>query len=750
MSKEDILRKMKNIFLLAMAIMLLGFSQNSRPTQLTIDQKIDALLAKMTIEEKLGQLNQLSADGEWNSDKTAMGITVEQTALLKQGQVGSFLNATGSEATKEIQRIAVEDTRLKIPLLFAYDVIHGYRTIFPIPLAEACTWDPQLLQQSAHVAAVEASSAGLHWTFAPMVDIARDPRWGRIMEGSGEDPVLGSRIAAARVKGFQGTTLNDPGSIMACAKHFAAYGAAEAGRDYNTVDISERTLREIYLPPFKAAVEADASTVMTSFNEIAGVPSTANKKLVTTILRKEFGFQGFVVSDWTSIAELVAHGIAADRAEAGTLSLNAGVDMDMVSEIYVKDLPELIRANQISQKIIDLAVRRVLRKKFELGLFDNPYRNSDLEREKRTILNPDHRELARKVAQKSIVLLKNEEGLLPLSKSIRTLAVIGPLADNKKELLGSWNALGKEEDVITVMEGIRQKVSSETKILYGKGCDIQEACGPDLDEAKRVANSADAVIVVVGESAAMSGEAASKVNIDLPGHQQELVREIYQTGKPLIVVLMNGRPLTISWIADNVPAILETWFLGIEAGNAIADILFGDVNPSGKLPVTFPRNVGQIPIYYNHKNTGRPAADDMYTSKYIDSPEGPLYPFGFGLSYTSFAYENINVSPKQISNKGNVAISVDVTNTGTRAGEEIVQLYIQDKVASVTRAIKELKDFKKLNLQPGEKTTVHFTLSPEQLAFYNSDMKWTIEPGVFSVFVGRNSQDTLQDEFELR
>lgn len=704
----------------------------------------------MTIEEKLGQLNQLSADGEWNSDKTAMGINAEQTKLVKKGLVGSFLNAVGSETTREIQRLAVEETRLRIPLIFAYDVIHGYRTIFPIPLAEACTWDPELLQQTAHAAAVEASASGLHWTFAPMVDIARDPRWGRIMEGSGEDPILGSRIAAARVKGFQGTKLNDRDSIMACAKHFAAYGAAEAGRDYNTVDISERTLRETYLPPFKAAVDAGVKTVMTSFNEIGGTPSTANKTLIARILRKEFGFHGVVVSDWTSINELIMHGVASDRIEAGTLALNAGVDMDMVSEIYTKDLSALVRANRISQKTVDDAVRRVLRAKFELGLFDDPYRNSDIEHEKVTILNPDHRALARKVAQKSIVLLKNEKDILPLNKNIGTLAVIGPLADNQKELLGSWSALGKSEDVITVMEGIRKKASTQTKILYSKGCDIQEKCSADLAEAKQLANQADALVVVIGESAAMSGEAASKVNLDLPGHQEELVRELYQTGKPLIVVLMNGRPLTISWIAEKVPAILETWFLGVEAGNAIADVLFGDINPSGKLPITFPRNVGQIPIYYNHKNTGRPITDDMYTSKYIDSPQTPLYPFGYGLSYSTFAYKNINVNPRQISRTQKLVVSVDVTNTGKVAGEETVQLYVQDKVASVTRPVKELKDFKKIHLEAGKKATVQFTVTPEQLAFYNLDMKWSIEPGKFNVFVGGNSQDVLQSEYELR
>jgi beta-glucosidase len=750
--------KMKRILFSSQLIFLLSFflfsigsvqPQTSKASKLSIERKIDSLLAKMTIEEKFGQLNQIAGGGEWNTEHTSIGITKEQEDLVKKGLVGSFLSVVGAETTRKIQQIAVEKSRLKIPLMFGYDVIHGYRTIFPTPLAEACTWDPELLSQSARVAAIEASSSGLHWTFAPMVDIARDPRWGRIMEGSGEDPYLGSVIAAARVKGFQGEKLDAQGSILACAKHFAAYGGAEAGRDYNTVDISERTLREIYLPPFKAAVDAGVGSFMTSFNEIAGVPSTANRRLLTKILRDEWGFQGFVISDWTAVNELLMHGIAASRAEAGVLALKAGTDIDMVSEIYVKDLPALLREGRVSQATVDEAVRRVLRAKFKLGLFENPYRSSDIEREKRLILHPEHRELARKVAQESIVLLKNENDYLPLNETMRTIAVLGPLADNREELLGGWAALGKPENVVTVLEGIRQKVSAETKIVYAKGCEIDKECGSALSEAKNIASNADVAIVVVGEAAAMSAEAASRSNISLPGEQEQLIKIIQETGKPVIVVLMNGRPLAIPWVAENVPVILETWFLGVEAGNAIADVLFGDVNPSGKLTVSFPRSVGQIPIYYNHKNSGRPVSDDKYTSKYIDVLETPLYPFGFGLSYTTFAFDNLQVFPAKLKQNGELKITVDVTNTGKSEGEEVVQLYIQDKVASVTRPVKELKAFQKISLAPGEKKAVNFVITTQQLAFYNLEMKWGVEPGTFAVFVGGNSRDVLSSEFEL-
>lgn len=715
----------------------------------TVEERIDSLLAQMTTAEKFGQLNQLSGGGTWNEAHTAVGISPEQEELVRKGLVGSFLNVTGAEKTRQAQRIAVEESRLGVPLIFGFDVIHGYRTIFPVPLAEASTWDPELVKNAARVAAIEASAAGLHWTFAPMVDIARDARWGRIVEGSGEDPYLGSLLASARVKGFQGDTFEIQGSILACAKHFAAYGGAEGGRDYNIVDISERTLHEIYLPPFKAAVDAGVQTIMTSFNEIAGVPSTGNRKLVTAVLRNQWGFKGFVVSDWTSVNELRMHGIAGTRAEAGRLALNAGVDMDMESKIYVNDLAELLRQNRILQQTLDESVRRILLAKFKLGLFENPYRYSDPEREKRMILHPEHRSVARKVAQKSIVLLKNENNILPLSKNVRSIALLGPLADEKQELLGPWNGIGKAEDVIAVLQAMRSKVSAQTEIRYAKGCGLLEECGPGIAEAKSLASKADAVVLAVGEPHVWSGEAASRSNIDLPGNQEKLVRAVCETRKPVIVILMNGRPLTIPWIAENIPAILETWFLGVEAGNAIADVLFGDVNPGGKLPVTFPRTIGQIPIYYNHKNTGRPVSNDKFTSKYLDIPNTPLYPFGFGLSYTSFAYSNLNVNPPRIGPQERLAISIEVKNTGSRSGEEVIQLYIQDKVASVTRPVKELKDFQKITLRPGEKKTATFSISPEQLSFYNQDMNRITEPGAFAVYVGPNSRDVLQAEFEL-
>jgi beta-glucosidase len=716
----------------------------------SIEERIESILEKMTIEEKFGQLNQLTALGEWNAEKTSSSITKEQAELVRKGLVGSFLNVVGAQSTREIQRIAVEESRMKIPLIFGYDVIHGLRTIFPMPLAESCTWDPDLLQRSARVAAIESSAAGIHWTFAPMVDIARDPRWGRIMEGSGEDPYLGSLIGAARVKGFQGANLHEKDSILACAKHYAAYGGAEAGRDYNTVDISERTLHEIFLPPFQATVKAGVGSFMTSFNEIGGIPSTANKILLTTILRKNWGFNGFVVSDYTAVAELQQHGIAGSRVEAGILALNAGTDMDMVSEIYLKDLPQALQDNKISTQTVDEAVRRILRAKFQLGLFDDPYRNSDPEREKRFILHPDHRKLAREVAQQSIVLLRNERSLLPIKKNTQTIAVIGPLADNKDELLGGWAAIGKPEDGISVLDSIKKKVSAQTKVEYAKGCELEGECGSTLMEAEQLAARADVAIVVVGEAAAMSAEAASRSNIDLPGKQEELLRAIHKTGKPFVVVLMNGRPLTIPWISENAPAILETWFLGVEAGNAIADVLFGDVNPSGKLTVSFPRNVGQIPIYYNHKNTGRPPGEEKYTSKYLDVPVTPLYPFGFGLSYTTFEYANLQINPKQISGDQEVTITVEVRNAGKREGRETVQLYLHDRVASVTRPVKELKAFQKIKLAAGNKTTVTFKVTPDQLAFYNLEMKRVIEPGMFGVFVGGNSEDVLKGEFELK
>lgn len=721
----------------------LGSTQPSRQIHVaTIDRKVDSVLVLMTLEEKAGQLNQLAGLGDGE-------LSEERKQLLQKGLLGSLLNVVGAETTRKVQQIAVQESRLGIPLIFGLDVIHGFRTIFPIPLAEASTWDPAAVEQAARIAATEAAAAGIHWTFAPMVDIARDPRWGRIAEGSGEDPYLGSLMAAARVRGFQGNDLRDAASLLACAKHFAAYGGAEAGRDYNTVDVSERTLREIYLPPFKAAVEADVGSLMTSFNEIAGIPSTANLWLLTDLLRNEWRFTGFVVSDWTAIAELQPHGLAASRSEAGKRALEAGVDMDMVARIFENELVPLVREKKIPEALLDQAVRRMLRAKFELGLFDDPYRNCDPAREKSVMLNKAHIDFARQIAQKSLVLLKNEKNLLPLSRQIKTVAVLGPLADDKAAPLGPWAAVGKPEDVVTILQGLKNKVGAQTKILYAKGCGVNDSSRAGFAEAHRLARQADAVILVVGEDASMSGEAASRSNLNLPGVQEEFVRAIHATGKPMIMVLLNGRPLVLSWAAENLPAIVETWFLGIQHGNAVADVLFGDANPSGKLPVTFPRALGQVPIYYNHKNTGRPITADKFTSKYLDIPNSPLYPFGYGLSYSTFAYGNLRLSASQIKRQDSLRVSVAVKNTGAMKGDEIVQLYVQDEFGNVTRPVKELKDFRRISLHAGETRTVEFVLNPEQLAFYNLAMKRVIEPGTFKVFVGTNSAEVAEARFEV-
>ncbi|MDZ7288551.1 MAG: beta-glucosidase BglX [candidate division KSB1 bacterium] len=716
------------------------------PKRLTIsavDRKIDSLLAIMTLEEKLGQLNQLS--GNWNRD-----IRDEQKTLVQRGLIGSLLNVVGAEVTRKIQQIAVQESRLGIPLIFGLDVIHGFRTTFPIPLAEASTWDPAAVEQAARIAAIEATAAGIHWTFAPMVDIARDPRWGRIAEGSGEDPHLGAIMAAARVRGFQGSDLREATSLLACAKHFAAYGGAEAGRDYNTVDVSERTLREIYLPPFKAAVDAGVGSLMSSFNEISGIPSTANRWLLTDLLRNEWGFKGFVVSDWGAIQELQPHGVAATRTDAGMLALQAGVDMDMQSRIYQNEMIAVVQEKKISEEIVNHAVRRVLQTKFNLGLFDNPYRNCNPTLEKEILLSKQHVDFARHVAQKSIILLKNEKNLLPLSKQLKTIAVFGPLADDRDAPLGPWRAAGNKDDVVTVLQGIKNKVPASTKILYAKGCDITGNSTAGFAEAQRLAKQSDVVILVVGENAGMSGEAASRSNLDLPGVQEEFVQTIAALGKPTVMMLMNGRPLAISRLAERVPVILETWFLGVQHGNAVADILFGEANPSGRLPVTFPRSVGQVPIYYNHKNTGRPFAEkDRFTSKYLDIPNTPLYPFGYGLSYAKFEYGNLRLSANSIKMQDSLRVSVTVRNAGKMKGDEIVQLYVQDEYASVTRPVKELKDFRRIPLDAGEAKTVEFVLQPEQLAFYNQEMKLVVEPGSFKVMVGTNSTEVLEARFEL-
>ncbi len=679
---------------------------------------IASLVARMTLEEKLGQLNLPSVDNQ---------PSPAQLEQVRKGLIGGFLNLAGAQATRDAQRIAVTESRLHIPLLLGLDVIHGYRTIFPIPLAEAATWDAAAAESTARAAAREAAAAGVNWTFAPMVDIARDPRWGRIAEGAGEDPYLGSAMAAARVRGFQGKDLRAPDAVMATVKHFAAYGGAEGGRDYNTVDLSERTLREIYLPPYRAGVDAGAGSIMTSFNEIGGIPSHANRWLVTTLLRDEWKFSGFVVSDWTGVEELRNHGVAGSRADAGKVALEAGVDMDMVSRIYLEDLPALVRAGRIPMATVDAVVRRVLAAKRALGLFDDPYRGSSVERERSVLLAPAQRQLARAVAQEAIVLLKNDGNLLPLGATRHTLAVIGPLADDHVAALGSWAGRGDPHDAVTPLEGIKTRAGTGSEVRYAKGCGIVDSATGGFAEAVALARQADVALLVLGEAG-----------------------DVQATGTPVVLILMNGRPLTVQWAADHVPAILEAWALGVETGPALAAVVFGDVSPSGKLPVTFPRAVGQIPIYYNHQNTGRPSGADKYTSKYTDLPSSPLFPFGFGLSYTSFEYKDLKLSAPSIPPGGTIKVSVTVTNTGAREGAEVAQLYVHDEVASVTRPVRALAGFRRVSLKPGESRPVEFELTPKELGLYDQRMKFVVEPGKFRVYVGGSSVEGLEGEFEVR
>jgi beta-glucosidase len=713
-----------------------------------ITRKIDSVLSMMTLEEKVGQLMQITGFGEFTGP-----VSDDHNYLdpLKNGRIGSMLNVNGAAYTRKLQQVAVEETRLGIPLIFGYDVIHGYRTIFPVPLAETASWDMELIETSARIAATEAAAAGQHWTFAPMVDIARDPRWGRIMEGAGEDPYLGSLVAAARVKGFQGNDLTAPNTIVACAKHFAAYGAAMAGKDYNTVDISSHTLHEIYLPPFKAAVDAGVETFMSSFNEINGVPATANRYILTDLLKKEWQFRGFIVSDWSSIRELIPHGVAKNDYEAGYLAMNAGVDMDMMGLIYDPQLFQLLDEGKVTQTRLDDAVRRILRVKFKLGLFDDPYRYCNEEREREVILSEEHLEIARDVARKSIVLLKNENNLLPLNPDrVNTIALVGPMADTQFDLIGEWSARGNPEEAASLLVGLTSSLEGKTKIIHARGCNITGEDKNGFPEAIRAARAADVVIAAVGESKFMSGEALCRSDIGLPGVQKELLIELQKTGKPIVVVLMNGRPLAIPWVKENVPAILETWFLGTQAGPAITDVLLGKYNPSGKLPVTFPVSVGQIPIFYSHKNTGRPPIPGIrWNSKYLDIPVEPLFPFGYGLSYTTFEYSELTLSDTTLVPDGELTVEVTVKNTGDVDGEEIIQLYIRDLVGSVTRPVLELKGFSKERIAPGESVTVQFSLTEEDLKFYDINMELTAEPGDFEVFIGPNSADLKKATFRF-
>ncbi len=729
-----------------------------------IERRIDELLKQMTLDEKVGQLNLYSSTFDVTGPPPAAGANERRYQDIRSGLVGGMLNVTGAEATRRAQQLAVDNSRLGIPLIFGFDVIHGYRTMLPIPLADAASWDLEAVNAAARVAAAEASAAGLHWTFAPMLDVSRDARWGRVMEGAGEDPYLVSRIAEARVRGFQGEDLSAVDTVAACAKHFAGYGFAEAGRDYNTVDISERTLQEVVLPPFRAAVQAGVATVMNAFNEIGGVPATADSRLLREVLMGDWGFQGFVVSDWDSIGELVPHGVAADKAEAARLAIGAGSHMDMETSAYRDHLAALVRDGAVEERLLDDAVRRVLRVKFALGLFDDPYRYSDAARERGELGKPEHLAVAREVARKSIVLLKNEGGLLPLDGDSGTLAVIGPLAADKDTPLGSWRGRAIEGSAVSLLEGIEAAVGPEVEVIHAEGAPLSVGRRTFFHElsfnrddrsgfaaAVEAAREADRVVLALGEDAWQSGEGRSQVDIGLKGVQDELLEAVLEANPNVVVVLMSGRPLAIPRLAERVPAILQTWHLGSQAGHAIADVLLGDYNPSGKLPVSFPRSVGQLPIYYNHKHTGRANPQEMvFWSHYTDSPNSPLYPFGHGLSYTTFDYSELDLSAEEIDREGSLEVRVTVTNSGERAGAEVVQLYIRDLVASATRPVKELKGFEKIELAPGESREVSFEITAETLAFYTPRGAWEAEPGEFRVFVGTSSESVQEAGFTLR
>lgn len=718
-----------------------------------MDRFIADLMAKMTLDEKIGQLTLLTSN--WESTGPTMRDSYKED--IRAGRVGAIFNAYTARYTRELQALAVEGTRLKIPLLFGYDVIHGHRTIFPISLGEAASWDLPAIEKAARISAIEASAEGIHWTFSPMVDIARDPRWGRISEGAGEDVYLGSQIAKARVRGYQGSDLSRPDTILATAKHFAAYGAAQAGRDYHTVDISERTMRDVYLPPFKAAAEAGAATFMTAFNEYDGVPASGSRYLLTDVLRKQWGFRGFVVTDYTSINEMVPHGYARDLKQAGEQALNAGVDMDMQGAVFMENLGRSVAEGKVDTARIDAAVRAILEMKYRLGLFDDPYRYADAAREKATIYKPEFLEAARDVARKSIVLLKNKDDVLPLAATAKSIAVIGPLANSKEDMIGSWSAAGdRRTRPVTLLEGLRAGAPTGTTIAYAKGASYHFDDAGKTDgfaEALALAARSDVIIAAMGEHWNMTGEAASRTSLDLPGNQQALLEELEKTGKPIILVLMSGRPNSIEWADGHVDAIVQAWYPGTMGGHAVADVLYGRYNPSGKLPVTFPRNVGQVPIHYDMKNTGRPielgAPGAKYVSRYLNTPNTPLYPFGYGLSYTSFTYSPVTLDKAKIRPGEPLTASVTVTNSGARDGEEVVQLYVRDLVGSVTRPVKELKGFQKISLKKGEKRTVRFTLTDADLAFTRQDMSWGSEPGAFRLWIGPSSAGGSEASFEL-
>jgi beta-glucosidase len=721
------------------------------------EARIDSLLRVMTLEEKVGQMNQYNGFWDITGPVPTVGDAALKYANLEKGLVGSMLNIRGAGQVRKMQALALSGSRLGIPLIFGMDVVHGYKTMFPIPLAEAASWDLEAIGQSARVAAVEASAAGINWTFAPMVDISRDPRWGRVMEGAGEDPYLGSKIAAARVKGFQGDDIAAHNTVATSVKHFAGYGFSEAGKDYNTVDVGTSTLYNIILPPFHAAVKAGARTVMNSFNTLNGIPATANALLQRDILKGAWGFEGFVVSDWSSGLEMINHGYARDLKHVAELAANAGSDMDMESYAYITHLKACVEEGKVGMGVIDDAVRRILRVKFELGLFDDPYRYCNEERENALLYHPDHQAAALDMAKKSIVLLKNTANLLPLSKNASKIALIGALAEDKNSPLGNWRGAADDYSAVSVLEGVRKYIPG---VRYAKGAEvalgttefirkvaINETDKSGFAEAIKAAKSAEVVIMVLGEHGLQSGEGRSRANLDLPGVQQELLEAVYKVNKNIVLVLMNGRPLAITWAQEHIPAIVEAWHLGSQSGNAIAQVLFGDYNPSGKLPMTFPRSIGQIPLYYNAFSTGRPGPQELvFWAHYNDEANAPLYPFGYGLSYTTFEYTDLAINPK---GQGDFEVQVTVKNTGPRAGEEVVQLYIQDKVANIVRPVRELKGFKKIALEPGGTRQVKFEVGEEALGYFDNAGKFVVEPGEFEVMVGGNSQQGLKGKLVL-
>lgn len=736
------------IYFIALTLLFL-FQGSILPQSKNYEKQIDSLLSIMTLEEKVGQLNQLPLS--WDTGPSSP--EGDKLKDIREGRVGSVLNIKGAAKTRGIQELAMK-SRLKIPLLFGLDVIHGYKTTFPVPLAESTSWDLKAMENAARIAAMEAASSGIHWTFAPMVDIARDPRWGRIMEGAGEVTYLGSLIATARVRGFQGSGLGSLDAVMACAKHFAAYGAAVGGRDYNSVDMSERMLREVYLPPFKAAAEAGCATYMNSFNDINGIPASASKFLQREVLKGEWGFQGFVVSDWSSIGEMIPHGYAANAREAARLAILGGNDMDMASLAYRNELAGLVKDGVVPIAVVDEAVRRILRMKFILGLFEDPYRFCSEDRESATLSKPEFRAAARDMARKSIVLMKNEDETLPLNQG-KKIALIGPLGDAETDMLGGWSVWWDDNsDVVTQLEGLVARAGKEN-ILFAKGCSTRGDDRSGFDEAMATAKKADVIVLSIGEDRDMSGEAQSRSDITIPGVQEDLAEKIFTLGKPVVVLLNAGRPLVFDKIAEKADAILLTWFLGSEAGNAIADVIFGDYNPSAKLTATFPRTVGQVPIYYNHFNTGRPSPDDgpsrNFRTGYTDLPQTPAYPFGYGLSYTSFDYDEPKISSHVMSGDEQVTFSFTLKNSGDREGEEVVQLYIRDRFASLIRPVKELKDFAKVSLRPGESKTISFSINRSKLSFYSEELNFVAEPGMFDIMIGASSADIrLSAELELK